>query len=102
MNDRFEGNNGHDADVTRCLLLTQSGHSCSLVTFVTADLLGNSTVEDGCRSGARCRTAGPHNGKRGQRSLWSKPRPCLWRLHEARIDEASVEGQDLAARLTTE
>jgi hypothetical protein len=24
-NVRFEGNNGHDADVTRCLLLTQSG-----------------------------------------------------------------------------
>ena len=23
----FEGNNGHDADVTRCLLMTQSGHS---------------------------------------------------------------------------
>jgi hypothetical protein len=23
---RFEGNNGHDADVARCLLLTQSGH----------------------------------------------------------------------------
>ena len=26
MNVRFERNNGHDADVTRCLLLTQSGH----------------------------------------------------------------------------
>ena len=26
MNVRFEGNNGHDADVTRCLLLTLSGH----------------------------------------------------------------------------
>ena len=26
MNVRFEGNNGHDADVTRCLLMTQSGH----------------------------------------------------------------------------
>ena len=25
-NVRFEGNNGHDADVARCLLLTQSGH----------------------------------------------------------------------------
>ena len=25
-NVRFEGNNGHDADVTRCLLMTQSGH----------------------------------------------------------------------------
>ena len=24
-NVRFEGNNGHDADVTRCLLMTQSG-----------------------------------------------------------------------------
>ena len=23
---RFEGNNGHDADVARCLLMTQSGH----------------------------------------------------------------------------
>ena len=22
----FEGKNGHDADVTRCLLMTQSGH----------------------------------------------------------------------------
>ena len=29
MNVRFEGNNGHDADVTRCLLLTQSGHCLS-------------------------------------------------------------------------
>jgi len=27
MNVRFEANNGHDADVTRCLLMTQSGHS---------------------------------------------------------------------------
>src|SRR6476620_11550657 len=26
MNVRFEGNNGHDAEVTRCLLMTQSGH----------------------------------------------------------------------------
>ena len=26
-NVRFEGNNGHDADATRCLLMTQSGHS---------------------------------------------------------------------------
>ena len=26
MNVRFEGNNGHDGDVTRCLLMTQSGH----------------------------------------------------------------------------
>jgi hypothetical protein len=26
MNVRFEGHNGHDADVTRCLLMTQSGH----------------------------------------------------------------------------
>jgi hypothetical protein len=26
MNVRFEGKNGHDADVTRCLLMTQSGH----------------------------------------------------------------------------
>jgi hypothetical protein len=28
MNVRFEGNNGHDADVTRRLLTTQSGHGC--------------------------------------------------------------------------
>ena len=27
MNVRFEGKNGHDADMTRCLLMTQSGHS---------------------------------------------------------------------------
>ena len=26
MNVRFQGNNGHDADVTRCLPMTQSGH----------------------------------------------------------------------------
>jgi len=26
MNVRFEGNNGHDADVTRCLLMTHFGH----------------------------------------------------------------------------
>jgi hypothetical protein len=29
MNVRFEGHIGHDADGTRCLLLTQSGHSGS-------------------------------------------------------------------------
>jgi hypothetical protein len=27
INVRFEGNNGHDADVARCLLMTLSGHS---------------------------------------------------------------------------
>jgi hypothetical protein len=27
MNVRFEGDNGHDADVPQCLLLTQSGHA---------------------------------------------------------------------------
>jgi hypothetical protein len=26
MSVRFEGNNGHEAGVTRCLLLTHSGH----------------------------------------------------------------------------
>jgi hypothetical protein len=26
MHVRFEGKNGHDADVTRCPLMTQSGH----------------------------------------------------------------------------
>ena len=26
MNVRFEGNNGHDADWSRCLLMTHSGH----------------------------------------------------------------------------
>jgi acetyl esterase/lipase len=30
MNIRFEGNSGHDADVTRCLLMTQSGHCAVL------------------------------------------------------------------------
>jgi hypothetical protein len=29
MNVRFERNNGHEADVTRCLLMTQSGLSGS-------------------------------------------------------------------------
>ena len=37
MNVRFEGNNGHDADVTRCLLMTQSGHAPGLYG-----------LEDGC------------------------------------------------------
>ncbi len=32
MNAHFGGNNGHDADETRCLLMTQSGHS-DLSTF---------------------------------------------------------------------
>ena len=27
MNVRFEGNKGHEADVMRCLLMTQSGHA---------------------------------------------------------------------------
>ena len=26
MNVRSEGNNGHDADMTRCLLMTHTGH----------------------------------------------------------------------------
>jgi enoyl-CoA hydratase/carnithine racemase len=26
MDVRFDGNNGHDADMTRCLLMTHSGH----------------------------------------------------------------------------
>jgi len=30
MNVRFEGNNGHDADVTQCLLMTQSGQNVSV------------------------------------------------------------------------
>jgi hypothetical protein len=34
MNVRFEGINGHDADATRCLLMTQSGH------LVASNLLG--------------------------------------------------------------
>ena len=36
MNVRFEGNNGHDANVTRCPLMTQSGHvraRWGIVTF---------------------------------------------------------------------
>jgi len=35
MNVRFEGNNGHDADVTRCLLMTQSGHFVSFAPSVS-------------------------------------------------------------------
>jgi hypothetical protein len=31
MNVRFEGNNGHGAELTRCLLLTQSGRFSVLV-----------------------------------------------------------------------
>jgi hypothetical protein len=30
MNVRFEVNNGHDADVARCLLMTHSGHLAQL------------------------------------------------------------------------
>jgi hypothetical protein len=30
MNVRLEGNNGPDADVTRCLLMTHSGHLSSI------------------------------------------------------------------------
>jgi hypothetical protein len=38
MDVRFEGNNGHDADMTRCLLMTQSGHSrrAMLIPVITA------------------------------------------------------------------
>ena len=32
MNVRFEGNNGHDPDVTRCLLMTHSGHASTMRT----------------------------------------------------------------------
>jgi hypothetical protein len=38
MNVRFEGNNGHDADVTRCRLLTHSGQ------VMSPDSFGNYTV----------------------------------------------------------
>ena len=39
VNVRFDGNNGHDADVTRCLLMTQSGHAPSSTGWKTADRL---------------------------------------------------------------
>ena len=46
MNVRFEGNNGHDATVTRCPLMTQSGHAAcpplvlsSSFTFCSVALL---------------------------------------------------------------
>ena len=48
MNVRFEGNNGHDADVTRCLLMTQSGHSgrrvalASRGSFLSSDAINRS------------------------------------------------------------
>ena len=32
MNVHFEANNGHDADVTRCLLMTHSGHRSRVAT----------------------------------------------------------------------
>jgi len=41
-NVRFEGNNGHDADVTRCLLMTQSGHVRSAMGF--CDIQSNLTA----------------------------------------------------------
>ena len=31
VNVRFEGNNGHDVDVTRCPLMTRSGHAAHVV-----------------------------------------------------------------------
>ena len=33
MNVRFEGNNGHDAEVARCLLMTQSGHDIAVLSL---------------------------------------------------------------------
>ena len=35
VNVRFEGKNGHDADVTRFLLLTHSRHCCKTKTMLT-------------------------------------------------------------------
>jgi hypothetical protein len=67
-----------------CPLTTKSGHTCSLVTFVT----GRFAREFDCRGWVS-----------GAVEL---ARPYLWRLHEARIDEPPMEGQDFAARLTTE
>jgi hypothetical protein len=43
MNVRFDGNDGHDADVTRYLLLTLSGHLHSGVTLGGLEELRTST-----------------------------------------------------------
>jgi hypothetical protein len=42
MDVRFQGNNGHDADVTRCLLMTQSGHPDSALRKTTPRLSSGS------------------------------------------------------------
>ena len=49
-NVRFERNNGHDADVTRCLLLTQSGRPTTACHL----------------SGANCSTPGREIGRSGR------------------------------------
>jgi len=36
MNVRFEGNNGHDPNVTRCLLMTQSGRHRQSISRMAA------------------------------------------------------------------
>ena len=43
MNVRFEGNNGHDVDVTRCLLMTHSGHPTAVPQQIYLCRLGIAT-----------------------------------------------------------
>jgi hypothetical protein len=46
-NVRFEGNNGHDAEGTRCLLMTQSGQG---VTGYPVRLLDSGSSNVSCRA----------------------------------------------------
>ena len=54
-NVRFWGNNGHDADMTRCLLLTQSGRSnlARLKSRAASSARLLATAEDALSKGGR-------------------------------------------------
>src|SRR6476646_8656143 len=64
MNVRFEGNNGHDANVTRCLLLTQSGH------------LAPNHVRLPSTGGSRARLSLSHIAPRAGHAATLKRAPC--------------------------
>ena len=72
MNVRFEGNSGHDTDVKRCLLMTQSGLSAGPHSILdTANSAGPLADEEGpsITIGVRLRSNDLDFRVRGGRSM---------------------------------
>ena len=85
-NVRFEGNNGHDADVTQCLLLTLSGHRLDSPSVSLVDQQVQVTPPSGSVLGPQPSLLHP-NPKPAQMASPSSE-PSLWQV--ATSDRAAV------------